>query len=150
MELGLYDCGPHVEEFDYRVHSLCFYLAYVFVDTYLGTTKFPEHFRLLEGMIHHVLTGLVAFSSIITGNTFPMCATFIAEVPTIIMTLRHFISIPKWLFPFLFVSFRIVLLGYMVHLSFGQGQIGWTWVILYIIFTLVNLHWFTKMILKVN
>jgi hypothetical protein len=147
IELVLYDRPPHVEEFDYRVHSLCFYLAYVFVDMYLGTTEFTEHFRWLEGVIHHVVTGLVAFFSIMTGNTFPMCAAFIAEVPTIVMTLRHFLSLPRWLFPFLFLSFRIVLLGYMVHLSFGEGQIGWIWVILYIIFTLVNLHWFTKMMI---
>jgi hypothetical protein len=147
IELVLYDRPPHVEEFDYRVHSLCFYLAYVLVDIYLGTTEFPEYFRWLEGMIHHVVTGLVAFFSIMTGNTFPMCVAFIAEVPTIVMTLRHFLSLPRWLFPFLFLSFRIVLLGYMVHLSFGKGQIEWTWVILYIIFTSVNIHWFTKMMI---
>uniref|UniRef100_A0A6C0D104 TLC domain-containing protein n=1 Tax=viral metagenome TaxID=1070528 RepID=A0A6C0D104_9ZZZZ len=150
IELMLYDRPPHVEELDYRIHSLCCYLAYVMVDTYLGITRFPDYFRWLEGLIHHGLTGAVAFFCIFTGNTYPGCVAMIAELPTIIMTLRHFISIPPWIFPLLFVVFRIIVLGYMVHVSFWEGQMGWIWVIFYIIFTFVNVHWFTKMIFKMN
>jgi hypothetical protein len=135
-----------VKEFDYRVHSICFYLAYVVVDAYLGLMRFPSHFRWLEGVIHHTLTGLIAIGSLLTGDTFPVCAAFIAEIPTIVMTLRHIVPMPRWLFPSLFVSFRILLLGCMAVYAFARGQISIFWVMVYTLFTCVNVHWFIRMI----
>jgi hypothetical protein len=136
----------YVEEFDYRVHSICLYLAYVLVDAYLGLIRFPGHFRWLEGVIHHTLTGLIAIGGLLTGDTFPICVAFIAEVSTVVMTLRHLVPMPRQLFPTFFVSFRILLLGCMVVFAFVRGQISIFWVMLYILFTCINVHWFIRMI----
>lgn len=147
MELMLYDDPPR-PSFDYHVHVACFYLAYVLVDGYLGLTRFASYFRWLEGVVHHLFTGTVVLASLLIGDPRPISLSLIVEIPTIVLCARHFISIPHPVFPFLFVLFRILLLGYVVLLAYHQNIIGTGYVLVYLLFTGVNGYWLWRMMLQ--
>ena len=134
-----------------RPHFVSFYLAYTRVDSYLGYTVYPDYFRLLEGKIHHLVTAWVAVYALCTGNVTPFCKSFICEIPTVLLSGEHlfpFSFLKEWKrrhFAWMFLFFRVLLLFVLTVDSFWKEEIGYDYVLMFCLFTMVNLYWWLRM-----
>ena len=81
-----------------------FYLAYVAADTYHGLKYYPQYFPLMEGWIHHVVTGLFVFYMLYHQQLRPISLGMIVEVPSIILfSSRVFYPRFKWMKKYVFL-----------------------------------------------
>jgi hypothetical protein len=134
-----------------RPHFVSFYLAYTRVDSYLGYTVYPDYFRFLEGKIHHLVTGWVTVYALCTGNVTPLCKSFICEIPTVLLSGEHLFPssfLKEWKrrhFPWMFLFFRVLLLFALTVDSFNKQEIGYDYVSMFCLFTMVNLYWWLRM-----
>jgi len=140
--------GTGIEWIRQELHL--FYLAYVVADTYHGLKYYPQYFPLIEGWIHHVLTGLFVFYQLYNRQLRPISVGMIVELPSIILfSSRVFYPRLKWIkkhiFPSLFVFCRIIQLGILTWDCYIRNEITIAFVIFYILFSIINGNWILQM-----
>ena len=135
----------------YRIYAMCFYVAYTVYDSYLGMTRFQEHFRLLEGKLHHLCTGMLTLYCLYVNDLAPLCQCYLCEIPTVILSgYRLFPGsfLEEWkkrYFSVVFIVFRVVLLFVFALYEFCQNRLQmWYW-LPFSLFTVLNLSWWFKM-----
>lgn len=90
---------------------LLFYLAFCVVDMVIGRAHYPEYFRWLEGVFHHVATMAFACYFLWSDKKINFCIGLVEETSSIFLNLsRLFPHIPMFntVFFWLFVLFRVV------------------------------------------
>lgn len=125
-----------------------FYLAYCLADAFHGLLYYPKYFTFLEGYTHHVMTGGYVLYCLYKNQFRPCCLAMVVEVPSVILfSSRVFADnkVVRWckkkIFPFLFIFFRIILLGFFTISSYRANDIGIPVIGLYTGFSCLNLHW---------
>lgn len=130
-----------------------FYLVFIIADWILGVVYYPQHFTMLEGCIHHGLTGAVVAEAMISGRSMNgMIAAMVVETSTIVLSLnRVFPSTRTTLlrgivFPLSFIFTRIVLMSILGILSWREGVHGHA--ALSVLFGVLNIYWIFKFFSK--
>jgi len=134
-----------------------FYLAYCISDVYHGMRYYPQFFPMIEGWLHHVMTGGYVLMCMSQGHYLPCSVSMIVEAPSIILfSSRVFYGHPTivWLkkkfFLPSFILFRIVFLGIITVWLYRSNEIGVSVVVFSMLFSLLNLHWIAKMLQHKN
>jgi hypothetical protein len=100
----------------HRIYAMCFYVAYTVYDSYLGMTRFQEHFRLLEGKLHHLCTGTLTLYCLYVNDLAPLCQCYLCEIPTVMLSGSRLFPgsfVAEWkerYFSVVFIVFRVVIL----------------------------------------
>jgi len=135
----------------HRIYAMCFYVAYTVYDSYLGMTRFQEHFRLLEGKLHHLCTGTLTLYCLYVNDLAPLCQCYLCEIPTVMLSGSRLFPgsfVAEWkerYFSVVFIVFRVVLLFVLALYEFYQGRLNvWYWPPFFL-FTVLNLFWWCKM-----
>lgn len=151
---ALFTSGTGLSEMMKR-EMLIFYVAYCLADIYHGLRYYPQFFPVIEGWLHHGLTGGYVLLSIYQKHYLPCCLSMVVEIPSILLfSSRVFQGQPviRWckrhLFPPLFVFFRILLLGLITGKLFWSGEVGLPVVFFYLLFSILNGHWMLQMFAK--
>jgi len=139
----------------HQVHL--FYLVYCFADFTHSRVYYPNHFKLLDGYLHHGVTGGYVLYELIKNELRPCCLAMIVEVPSFLLFASRIFKenliiqfYKKHLFPYLFVFCRIIVLGMYTLKCYLLGEVGKTTILIYILFTIVNIHWFALMFKRTN
>lgn len=131
---------------DLQEDMILFYLAFCTMDMFIGFIYYPEYFKWLEGIIHHVVTLLFGSYFLWCNRNIIFCMGLIAETSSIFLNLHRFFPhypIFKIMFHILFVMFRIVLpffiMFYLRNLTMKPAII-----LFFSTGTVVNVYWFVK------
>jgi len=126
-----------------------FYLVYCFADFTHSFLYYPNHFKLLDGYLHHGVTGGYVLYKYLKNELRPCCLAMVVEVPSVLLfssrIFKENVKIQyykKHLFPYLFVFCRIIILGIYTLKCFVADEVGNMTILIYMLFTLVNIHWF--------
>ena len=135
----------------HRIYAMCFYVAYTVYDSYLGMTRFQEHFRLLDGKLHHLCTGGLTLYCLYVNDLAPLCQCYLCEIPTVMLSGSRLFPgsfLAQWkerYFSVVFIVFRVVLLFVFALYEFCQSRLHvWYW-LPFSLFTVLNLFWWVKM-----
>jgi len=140
----------------YAQQCVKLYLAYVGVDMMNAVRYSPQTFPILGGWIHHLSTGWYASWCFSRGESIEFSSTLIAEMSTILLTAPRVFPdnlilkyIRRHIFPTVFMITRVLGLGIVVVQAYRVEYLTtyFHWV-LYVLFTAVNLYWWSKMIKK--
>jgi len=130
-----------------------FYLVFIIADWILGTAYYPQHFTMLEGFIHHGLTGAVVAEAMISGRSMnAMIAAMVVETSTIVLSINRVFPSTRTplirgvLFPLLFFITRIVLISILGIMSWKEGVHGHA--ALSVLFGVLNTYWISKFFSK--
>ena len=131
---------------DLQEEMLLFYLAFCVMDMIIGYFYYPEYFKWLEGIVHHIVTMLFACYFLGANKKVNFCIGLIEEFSSIFLNLyRLFPHIPilKRLFHVSFVLFRIILpiglMFYLSHILMDPASC-----LLHGIVTSMNIYWLFK------
>lgn len=133
---------------DLQEEILLFYIAFCVMDMMIGHLHYPEYFKWLEGILHHLVTMLFAFYFLWANKKVNFCIGLIEEFSSIFLNLhRLFPHVPifKKLFHVSFVVFRIVVPTWIMYYlpDIMNGPISFS---LYGSATTLNIYWFFKQI----
>jgi hypothetical protein len=135
----------------HRTFAMCFYVAYTVIDSYLGMTRFQEHFRLLDGKLHHLCTGGLTLYCLYVNDLGPLCQCYLCEIPTVMLSGSRLFPgsfLVEWkerYFSVVFIVFRVVLLFVFALYEFYHSRLNvWYWPPFFL-FTVLNLSWWCKM-----
>jgi hypothetical protein len=158
--MGVMECIGYFGNYEYvetvfwqklRREMVSFYLAYTIVDFYLGIHIYPKNFRWLEGKVHHLSTGMMAFCCLLTRDVEPICKGFICEVSTVLLSGDRLVPFQIWkewkskYFSILFVFFRLYLFSLLFILNWKENKVSSYYWIPFSCFILVNYYWWFKM-----
>jgi hypothetical protein len=125
---------------------LLFYIAFCFMDMMMGYAYYPEYFKWMEGIFHHVATMMFASYFLWTDQKINFCIGLIEEFSSIFLNLYRLfphIHLFKKLFHVSFVLFRIVIptfiMVYLPNISSGPASLS-----LYGSATILNIYWLFK------
>ena len=91
---------------------LLFYIAFCIMDMVIGYWYYPEYFKWLEGVLHHIVTMLFASYFLWAHKEINFCISLIEEFSSIFLILYHLfphVTLFKKIFHQFFVLFRIVI-----------------------------------------
>lgn len=154
--MGIYECLACVwkvlDPYPLRYQSIYFYLSYLLFDSF--SRRRESSFYSLDGFVHHVATGAFAVYSLWTGNVSGMSSSFIAEVSTIVLTMKKILPQHRRalsrVFPYFFLAFRVILLIFMYICLSHQNRktreypdaVMNTFLSALVVFTIANMCWF--------
>jgi len=129
--------------------SVDIFYAFLLLDMVCAMIYYRREFSLLEGWIHHVgsLGVLMYFDKYRLYSAIDTLC--IVEIPTILLGLNRVCRTPSTLylyrkiFPWLFLLCRVILLNYMLY---SWGTTSLFIIVAAIAFTILNCHWFFKMV----
>lgn len=135
---------PYMDDFQEDI--ILFYIAFCTMDMILGYLYYPEYFKWIEGILHHVVTMLFAFYFLWANKKINFCIGLIEEFSSIFLNLYRLfphVALFKKIFHQLFVLFRIViptfLMFYLSNILNDQASFA-----LYFSATTMNLYWLSK------
>jgi len=163
--MGIYECLSCVWTLSYtfdpyplRCQSIYFYLSYLIFDSF--SRRRESSFYSLDGLVHHLTTGVFAVYSLWSEGVVGMSYSFLAEVSTVILSLkkicpRHRRAL-SLVFPYFFIMFRMVLLVFMYICLLRQNRktceytdpVMNGFLVALIVFTIANMCWFRLILLK--
>lgn len=131
---------------DLQEDIILFYIAFCTMDMIIGYWYYPEYFKWIEGILHHVVTMLFAFYFLWANKKINFCIGLIEEFSSIFLNLyRLFPQFPffKNIFHVLFILFRIIvpvfLFFHLCHIFHDPASYT-----LYFSATIMNLYWLFK------
>jgi len=140
----------------FRLEMHFFYIAYCLADIYHGQMYYPQYFPFLEGWFHHLLTGGYVAYSVYQNQLRPCCVGMIVEVPSIILFASRVFRgnetvawCKEYIYPPLFILFRLTFLTYFAWEMKRQDEIGWVGICLTQLFLVLNIYWICQIYKKV-